>query len=288
MSESTSFFRALVILDGVLMPEGPEVKRVVDQLSAKLNGSKLLGMEILSGRYSKKSPDNFDYIKNLFPLELEQVKCKGKFIYFTFKGSQVSIWNTLGMTGGWRAKRDPYSRLKLQFDNGEVLFSDVRNFGTLHIVKTKEELKKKLNTLGHDILDSPMESSDFRNLLLSKRFKDKTLPEFLMSQNGLCGVGNYIKSESLYMSKLSPHRLCSSLSDSESSTLLDSIRNIITTSYKSGGSTIQAYADFHGQSGTYSSRFAVYQRKVDPIGNEINRITTADGRTTHWVPAVQK
>lgn len=270
------------------MPEGPEVKRVVDQLRGKLSDSKLIGIEILSGRYSKKAPDNLELLKNLYPLDVEQISCKGKFIYFTFKGSQISIWNTLGMTGGWRAKSDIHSRVKFKFDNGDIFFSDIRNFGTLHIVTSKNQLDKKLESLGHDILDSPMNHPDFQKLLLSKKFKNKTLPEFLMCQNGLCGVGNYIKSESLYMAKLSPLRICSSLSNSESLDLLNSIRKIITTSYKSGGSTIQAYADFYGQSGGYSSRFAVYKRKVDPIGNEIKRITTADGRTTHWVPAVQK
>ena len=32
----------------------------------------------------------------------------------------------------------------------------------------------------------------------------------------------------------------------------------------------------------------VYNQKTDPEGNEVVREMTADNRTTHWVPAVQK
>ena len=44
----------------------------------------------------------------------------------------------------------------------------------------------------------------------------------------------------------------------------------------------------NGEFGEYSRRFAVYNQKTDPEGNEVVREMTADNRTTHWVPAVQK
>ena len=41
------------------MPEGPEVKSMVIQLNKYLSGKTLKQIIIHSGRYSKKSPDNF-------------------------------------------------------------------------------------------------------------------------------------------------------------------------------------------------------------------------------------
>lgn len=270
------------------MPEGPEVKRISEQLNRRVKDQNLNSIHILSGRYLKKPPEDLDYLRSLLPLKISNVNCKGKFIYLQFENSEVNIWNTLGMTGSWKGTQNPHARLMFNFDCGDVFFSDIRNFGTFHIIRDQAKLGEKLNTLGHDILNSNMNFVDFDSLLRSKKFTKKTLSEFLMSQNGICGVGNYIKSESLYLAGLSPLRLCGSLSPSESSILLNSIRKIITTSYQFGGSTIQAYSDFNGQSGSFSSRFAVYQRQFDPIGNKITKVTTPDGRTSFYVPSVQK
>ena len=59
-------------------------------------------------------------------------------------------------------------------------------------------------------------------------------------------------------------------------------------SYESGGATIKTYKNFNGENGDYARRFMVYNQKTDPEGNEVVRELTADQRTTHWCPAVQK
>ena len=40
--------------------------------------------------------------------------------------------------------------------------------------------------------------------------------------------------------------------------------------------------------GNYSSQFLVYNQKSDPDGHEVIKEKTPDGRTTHWVPEVQR
>ena len=48
------------------MPEGPEVKNIVNELNKFLKNKNLNSILIHSGRYSKKSPDNFlEFEKNL-------------------------------------------------------------------------------------------------------------------------------------------------------------------------------------------------------------------------------
>jgi formamidopyrimidine-DNA glycosylase len=129
-------------------------------------------------------------------------------------------------------------------------------------------------------------SDDLFRTLLRKNGK-KTLPEFLMNQKYISGVGNYLKSESLYLAGINPNRICSSLSDNEVDKLNSCIQTIIQTSYSSGGSTIQAYKDLDGNSGSYSDRFMVYGKKTDPEGREVISYTSRDKRTTFWVPEVQ-
>ena len=79
------------------MPEGPEVKHVVDQLNKYVTENICIieDIKIHSGRYRRHgAPEGFDKIK--FPCLLKSVHCKGKFIWFKF--DNFTMWNTLGMS----------------------------------------------------------------------------------------------------------------------------------------------------------------------------------------------
>ena len=122
----------------------------------------------------------------------------------------------------------------------------------------------------------------------SLRRKDKkTVVEALMDQSVVSGVGNYVKAEALYLAKISPHRLVSSLTNAELCDLNAATRSVLVNSFESGGATLKSYQDFYGEAGDATQRFAVYGRKSDPAGREIIKEQTKDGRTTHWVPGIQ-
>ena len=267
------------------MPEASEVKIITEQLNAHLKDKTLKNIEILSGRYTKKEPENFSKFLADTPIKITEVKCKGKFIYF-LTDSPWSIWNTLAMTGGWSKSFNEYSRAEFKLEQESIYFNDTRNFGTLHFHNDEKLLKKKLNSLGPDMLAEDIGIVRFKSLI--KKHGKKSLPEFLMNQNIISGVGNYLKAEALYDAKLSPHRRCGNLTSEEIETLYNSIRTIITASYKAGGSTIRNYIDFTGSLGTYSQHFKVYRKDQDPNGNPVITEETLDGRTTHWVPLIQK
>lgn len=271
------------------MPEGPEVKRISVQLNGLLAGKTILNLEFLSGRYiTHGSPEGTDTFNSLQNKKIKSIICKGKFIWFEFENyPETSLWNTLGMTGSWTRESGQHARAKITFTDGScIFFSDIRNFGTINFSFSKDELIKKLNSLGPDMLSSPPTKEEFIKII--KRQKDKTLPEFLMNQKMISGVGNYVKAEALYLAGLSPLRTCSSLSEKEITSLQDSIDKVLTTSYNSGGSTIKTYRDVYGNVGTFKSRFLVYGNAADPQGNKVQKLETKDGRTTFWVPAIQK
>ena len=268
------------------MPEGPEVKTTVDFLKS-YEGKKLTKLTVLSGRYTKKPIDNVNNPAWRLPLNLELVECKGKFIYFCFQGD-VFFFNTLGMTGMWSNNSSKHSRIKFEFEGESVplYYNDVRNFGTFKIALRKKDLDKKLKSIGPDFLKSGWGPQNFYNLL--KKKPNKTISEFLMDQKNVSGIGNYLKAECLYEAKISPHRFCVNITASESNKLFHACRSIIQLSYQTGGATIQNYRKPNGKKGLYSQRFAVYNQKTSPCGNEVIKEKTLDKRTTHWVPAVQK
>lgn len=268
------------------MPEVAEVRRYVEALNQHVIDKSMCGIEVVSGRYVKTHPENIMEFGSVLPRKISKVDCKGKFIYF-LTDTSWNIWSTLGLTGSWTANPTEHYRVIFYFaDQDPIYFNDMRNFGTLKFVPNQEKLRAKLETLGPDILVDPCPDEIFKQKLKNKA--NKTLPEILMDQSVVSGIGNYIKAEALYLSQLSPHRTAGSLTDSEIFKLNQAIQAIAKESYRSGGSTFRTYADFNGEVGNFSERFMVYGRKQDPLGHPVIREETKDKRTTHWVPEIQK
>ncbi len=268
------------------MPEGPEVRKNIDYLNSVLQGTRIVNLEINSGRYEKHGP--FSGYESMLKddLVVESVNCKGKFIYFDFN-SRASLWSTLGMSGVWQGKASKHTRITLVNHKGQnVYFNDVRNFGTLKYTQSIDELSKKLKSLGPDVLNSEVDQNAIRERFLKK--PNKTIAESLMNQSVISGVGNYLKAEILYACEISPHRLCKDINKKEFKSLAEACYWIPRLSYKMGGATLSTYRQPNGEKGLYSRRFAVYNQKYDPYGNQVIKEKTLDKRTTHWAPKIQK
>lgn len=273
------------------MPEGPEVRKTTDFLTNFI-GKQFSRFAIISGRYTKTDdgiPNTSDVA--ILPAKIESVNCKGKFIYFTLSyeknNKNYYLFNTLGMTGMWSLEKTKHSRFVIFFDDEtELYYNDVRNFGTLKFIKEKSELDKKLKSLGPDVLQADIDATGFRNRFLNK--PNKTIAECLMDQSVVSGIGNYLKSEILYASKISPYRQIKDISLDEWHALYYNSVTIPATSYKLGGATIKDYRQPNGRKGSFSRRFAVYNCKTDPKNNIILKETTKDNRATYWVPEIQK
>ena len=269
------------------MPEGPEVKSMVLQLNKFLSGKTLHQIVLHSGRYSKKSPDNFNDFIKILPLKILEVRNKGKFIWFQFEGGWT-MWNTLGMTGGWNLSKSKHSHYEFILGNGEsIWFNDMRNFGTIKFCSNDNDFRKKIGSLGPDVLEPEFTLDVFTKIMTQVKLKDKTIPEIFMNQKYLSGIGNYLKSEILYESKISPLRTLEFLSQKDLEILFKNIVKISNNSLKAGGATIRNYSNIDDETGKYVFQFKVYQQKKDPYGFNVIKIETKDKRTTHWVKEVQ-
>jgi formamidopyrimidine-DNA glycosylase len=265
------------------MPEGPEVKTIVNQLQA-IKNYKIVKAEIVSGRFLKEKDQSLiNFIKDCEEKEqfITEINCKGKFIYF--KLSHNNLCSTLGMTGAWQFFDNKHTGFKLLLNNNESLyFNDIRHFGTIKYL-TDKELNKKLSELGPDLLNDACTLEQFSKIIN----KNKTLPEILMNQKNFSGIGNYIKSEALFAAKISPHRTGSSLSQDEIAALKQSIENIMKTSLALQGASLMTYKDANGSTGTFDQFLKIYNKnKVDSF--VVKSETTKDNRTTWWCPEIQK
>ena len=88
------------------MPEGPECRRIAESLAKFASGKKIISVEILSGRYTKKIPSGFDALKDNLPVLVAGVGVHGKFIYWITTSGV--IFSTLGMTGTYKTENNKY------------------------------------------------------------------------------------------------------------------------------------------------------------------------------------
>jgi formamidopyrimidine-DNA glycosylase len=280
------------------VPEGVEVKVITDQLRRYLAGKRIIRVDIVSGRYLRNGdPPGLDVFRESLPSEFFEVNCKGKFAWFRFLPDHF-MFVTLGMTGTWQVRspgeRLEHERLSLILESTDpttgnrtesvLAFVDVRNFGTVKFTRDERELDKKLLTLGWDPLVNPIHVN---RMTLTKTTRKKTISEVLLDQSIFAGVGNYIKSEALYRARISPWKLVSDFNATEWNRLCSSVKEVMDESLAAGGTTIRDYRNVEGRSGTFQEKLRVYGRTVDPLGNEIRKEETPDGRSTYWVPKVQ-
>jgi formamidopyrimidine-DNA glycosylase len=273
------------------MPEGPEVKTITVGLDEELKGKTLYSIEFSEkGKYREKSPSNFLTIEKCLPAKIKSVRCKGKFIIFMFKSEEGKVFymgNSLGMSGIWAfsEKQQKHTCMTMLVGKEKIQFIDQRHFGCVHFYPDSEKLQEKLNTIGPDFLNTGITLKKF-----SERIKKKgkrVINDVLMDQSVVSGVGNYIKSEVLYRSKISPRRKIDTLDEKDISRLYDSISDIMEKSYKYNGMSQENYVTLEGEEGKYVNFLLVYRKKKDPKGNNV-KAEKMKGRTTYWVPEIQK
>ena len=266
------------------MPEGPECRRYAEDLAKRISGKVIVDVSLVSGRYLKKPPTGIESFKSGLPVGVIGAGVHGKFIYWILK-NDFFIWSTLGMTGQWSSEQNTHTRIKFHLNDGSVYYNDQRNFGTLKFVRGKFQMIEKLKSFGPDMLADDVLDDDFiKQMRMHPKWE---VTKALMDQSTVAGIGNYIKSDSLWLAGISPKRSVGDITDLELSALNRSIKHVMRESYNAGGAIGDEYKNFTGDNDDYGRQFLVYNQSTDPDGNEVIREMTADKRTTHWVPEVQ-
>lgn len=204
------------------------------------------------------------------------------------------MWCTYGMSGQWNTTESKHSSFRVDYnDHGQkyysafaLWFNDIRHFGTIKFVRGNQRHEKKLSTLGPCILTSGLTLQIFKERLL--KHKQKRVAEVLLDQSVVSGIGNYLRAEMLYASKIGPWRKIEDLQEQEISDLYKNILSISKSSYESQGASISTYKNVDGLKGTTQFDFKVYSKKSDPFGNKVIQETDLNGRTVHWCPTIQK
>ena len=305
------------------MPELPEVETIRRGLNRFILNKKIVNVKILCDK-------SFIGPKELIEgQEIIAIRRFGKALVFDFK-NQVSMLVHLRMTGQliYRAcgeesgknyiemiqagdfKTSLYTeksfagghptdsffselpnkqtRVLFEIESGTLYFNDQRKFGFCKIIETDEVLQDEfIKKLAKEPWQISVE--EFKKNLL--HHKNAEVKPTILDQTVIAGLGNIYADEALFLAKIHPERLVSTLTDHEIETLLESAKIVMQRSIDSGGSTMATYVKADGTRGDYLQKFAqVFRREGEPCnrcGTEIIKIKVA-GRGTHLCPNCQK
>jgi len=271
------------------MPEGPEVTWLTNYIQDHVQGKVLTKARILHGRYKNHGPPaNFIDFSRTLPRPCDQVTKKGKVIFMHF--GPWCLISKLGMTGTWYMPGDeptwhrPVACIVLEFGQERLIFSDIRNYGTLTVTEDKSVIEHEINKLAPDIVSEGTTYREIESRIMTKVFGSRPntalMEDILVDQKALfSGVGNYLKSEILYESRISPLRMAKDVSMEEWKTIFRVCKRTIKRMMRAIDTQ---------DLDAYEHAMKVYMKKKDPLGNAIHVHTTKAGRSTFWVPSLQK
>jgi formamidopyrimidine-DNA glycosylase len=177
---------------------------------------------------------------------------------------------------GWPPR---FAKLRLRFDDGgELAFADARRLGRVRL-RHDPAAEPPISLLGFDALRGIPSPKAFAELL---RGRSAPIKAVLLDQSVAAGVGNWIADEVLFQAGVDPRRRASSLTDAELRRVRDRIRSVVATAvrYNSEGDRFPRRWLFHDRWG----------KKALAMTSRGERIlyATVGGRTTAWVPTVQR
>ena len=152
-------------------------------------------------------------------------------------------------------------------DNLTLVYNDVRRFGFFKLYKGSNLSSISfLKNLGPEPLGVNFNTQYFQKFIKNK---NKNIKSMLMDQKCVSGLGNIYVNEALFMAKIHPLRVSSSIKKTEVSKLIYHIKSILKLSILKGGSTIRDFKNSSGKSGSFQQLFKVYGRE----GESCSRIS---------------
>ena len=274
------------------MPELPEVETVRAGLEPVLVGRVFERVSIDDARLVRP----FEPREVAAELEGERVAAverRGKYVVVRFDSGRVLLIH-LRMTGSLRHARagtpadDPYTRAVVRLDDGsDVMYSDVRRFGTWLLLEPGELDPYLAHRIGVEPLARAFTSRRLAERLAGRRAPVKAA---LLDQRSLAGMGNIYADEALWRARIHPLTPAGSLGADEVKRLHGAIREALRGGIARQGATLRDYVSPDGVRGSMQHEFRVYGRAGEPCfrcGSPVEKTRVA-GRGTWYCPGCQR
>ena len=214
------------------MPESPEVQALAEDLSERLTGHGITGVDVLEFRVTKtrtRPPSS------LVGKRVHGVSRHGKHLAISVDDSHLIV--SLGRHG-WARYADggsdsptdpdaPPALIAFSFDDGDVVeFTDAGDWVSLGcwIVDDPAEVPA-IAKLGPDPAEPGFARADFDRAMVGRR---KQVKAVLQEQESIAGIGNAYSDEILHAAKISPVVHAATLTPEELDRLFESTVETIT------------------------------------------------------------
>jgi len=185
------------------------------------------------------------------------------------------------------------NNLNVQFitDKGSMFYFDSLSFGTLKIIKGCDHLDKKLNCIGPDIMEESTNLEIFKNQLTKPKNLSKKIGIVLLNQKIISGIGNYLRADVLWMSKISPFRIVKDLSDLDIKHLYNNSKILTWGDYDYNKAVkMDIIKKSTKVPSDYNRDYFAYYSKEDIYGNKVIKEELYEGnqkRFIYWVKEYQ-
>ncbi|MBB6670997.1 DNA-formamidopyrimidine glycosylase [Cohnella nanjingensis] len=274
------------------MPELPEVETVRRTLQELIVGKTISEVTVRLPRILQRPDDPPAFAAMLEGRTFTSVERRGKFLRLVMDG--LVLVSHLRMEGRYGLHRegeplDKHTHVIFRFTDGtELRYTDVRQFGTMHLFAPGEEFAAPpLKKLGLEPLGEGFTPEAFRQALGKRTTKIKPL---LLNQEIIVGLGNIYVDEALYAAGIHPERSADALSRADKDRLHAAIVATLASAVDAGGSSIKSYVNGQGEMGMFQHRLKAYGRTGEPCeqcGQPIVK-TVVGGRGTHACLRCQK
>jgi formamidopyrimidine-DNA glycosylase len=259
------------------MPELPEVEHASRVVRKAIVGRKLADVRVLHRSQRRTFPPrDVARVKGATVVGVER---RGKHQLLRLSTGALLVVH-FRMTGDWDIGQsaDPvprFARVVFELDDGSrVSLDDPR---ALSSVVLHRESEGSLPALGPDAADPSVTVEMFGAALAKRRVPIKLA---LLDQRVLAGVGNIYAAEALWLAKIAPTAVASSLTRARQAALLDAVRAVLEKAQGLQGR-------YRGEG---AGRFEVYDREGEPCsrcGAKIRRMTQGQ-RSTYYCPRCQR
>jgi formamidopyrimidine-DNA glycosylase len=252
------------------MPELPEIEVTKRSLFKKINKTKIIDIKIYNKNLRYKITQTF--YKNIINQKILNISRRSKYLIFHLK--KKILLAHFGMSGKILLIKSSDKQIyKTSFyydlnfipkhnhiyftlnNDFTMVYNDIRRFGFFKIYNTTQINNISfLKSLGPEPLSKKFNIKYFSKCIRRK----KNIKNLLMDQTFVSGLGNIYVNEVLFMSKISPLKLCNILNETDIKKLIFNIKKILKISIHKGGSSIKDYRNALGKTGSFQQFFRVY------------------------------
>lgn len=275
-----------------LVPELPEAETIARGLRPHLPGRRIDAVRWIHEDVLDRPGSEF--AAALTGTRFEAVGRRGKNLVLRLEDDRRLVVN-LGMSGRLLHRplessapppTHPAVRFQLGDAAGELVYHDVRRFGTLAI-RDPEEWKDWTDRLGPEPL-----GPDFTVEWLQERLGESRMPlrSWLLDQRKVAGVGNIYASEIAFVAGIHPQVPVREIPGPMIPRLHHATRQVLKEAVDARGTTLRDYRTAQGWEGEYGHQLRAYGRAGDPCrrcGTRIVRIVFSN-RSAFLCPECQQ